>query len=137
ISQGGGAPLTWKDLYATIKNCNIILDNLEDNDKISSDGQQQFGGEALFFRAYSYYHLTNLWGNVPYYRKNLPIEEIKTLGRTTKEKIRNEILEELQEAKNRLPDSYEGNKKGRISKWGAATFWVKELLCNEEWERAR
>lgn len=60
ISQGGGAPLTWQDLYRIIQNSNIILASVEGNENISSADRNQYIGETLFLRSYAYYHLTNL-----------------------------------------------------------------------------
>ena len=137
ISQGGGAPQTWQDLYGSIQNANIILANIENNDKISADAKKQFGGEALFFRAYSYYHLTNIWGDVPFFKDALSVEEIRTLGRTSREQIREEILTDLQQAQDQLPDSYSGNEVGRVSKWAAATVMVKIYLWQKKWQEAR
>ncbi|MEM8967094.1 MAG: RagB/SusD family nutrient uptake outer membrane protein, partial [Bacteroidota bacterium] len=125
ISQGGGAPLTWQDLYQVIQNANIILENLKDNPAIREEDRNQFIGEALFMRSYSYYHLTNLWGNVPYYREVLPIEEIRSLGRTDKTLIQNEILVDFQQAQDLLPDSYPDSEQGRVNKWTVATVMTK------------
>ncbi|MDF9798979.1 hypothetical protein OKW21_004242 [Catalinimonas alkaloidigena] len=137
ISQGGGAPITWQDLYRIIQNANIILANVEGNEDISAENRDQFVGETLFLRAYAYYHLTNLWGDVPYFRDVLPIEEIRVLGRTDVNEIRNEILQDLQTAQDLLPDSYGDSELGRASKWAAATAMVKIYLIQEKWQEAR
>ncbi len=137
ISQGGGAPITWQDLYRIIQNANIILANLEGNEGISPANRSQFTGETLFIRAYSYYHLTNLWGDVPYFRDALGIDEIRTLARFDKTQIRNDALADLQQAQDLLPDSYGGGEQGRVSKWTAATVMVKILLIQQRWQEAR
>jgi hypothetical protein len=137
ISQNGGAPLTWQDLYRVIQNSNIILKNTDGNDKITAAGQKQYGGEALFFRAYSYYHLTNLWGDVPYFRDDIGIDEIQVLERSNKDQIREDIIKDLQEAQDRLPDSYPTGERGRVSKWAAATLMVKIYLWQKKWKEAR
>lgn len=137
ISQGGGAPLTWQDLYRIILNANIILENVENNEDIREEDRNQYVGETLFMRAYAYYHLTNLWGNVPYYRDNLPLEEIRLLGRTDKTQIRNEILTDLQRAQDLLPGSYSSSELSRVTSWTAATVMVKIYLIQQRWQEAR
>jgi len=77
IDQGAGAPLTWQNLYAIILNANTILEQLDINQTLTQEERSLFEGQTLFLRSYAYYHLTNLWGNVPYYRGNLPISEIQ------------------------------------------------------------
>ncbi|MDT7829330.1 RagB/SusD family nutrient uptake outer membrane protein [Pricia sp. S334] len=137
IDQGAGAPLTWQNLYAIVLNTNSILDQLGANENISQEEKERFEAEALFLRAYAYYHLTNLWGDVPYYRDFLPIEEIQMLPRTDKTMIRDEILVDLQQAQDLLPSSYETNDFGRASKWTAATLMVKIYLIQQKWLEAR
>lgn len=137
ISQGSGAPLTWEDLYAIILNANTILDQLEMNESVSEEEKNLFEAETLFLRAYAYYHLTNLWGDVPYYRDNLPIDEIQVLPRTDKTLIRDEILQDLQRAQDGLPATYEANDLGKASKWAAAIVMVKIYLIQQKWQQAR
>jgi len=137
ISQGGGAPITWQDLYRIIQNANIILVNIEGNDNIPEESASQFKGEALFLRAYAYYHLTNLWGDVPYFTDDIPIEEIRALGRTDVNQIRTDILADLQTAQDLLPSSYNDSELGRVSKWTAATVMVKIYLIQQNWQAAR
>lgn len=137
ISQQGGAPLTWQDLYQVIQNANIIISSVEGNEAISEGNRTQFLGEALFMRAYSYYHLTNLWGDVPYYREPLSISEISTLGRTGKGQIQADVLTELQQAQDLLPDSYPASEQGRVTKWTAATVMTKLHLILQQWQQAR
>ncbi|WP_226332206.1 RagB/SusD family nutrient uptake outer membrane protein [Echinicola marina] len=137
ISQGGGAPLTWQNLYAIILNSNTILEQLEINDALNEDERDYFRGQTLFLRSYAYYHLTNLWGDVPYYRDNLPISEIQALPRTEVEQIRNDIIVDLQAAQDLLPDSYTGDDLGKASKWTAATVMVKLYLIQKNWQAAK
>ncbi|HET8737887.1 MAG TPA: RagB/SusD family nutrient uptake outer membrane protein [Pricia sp.] len=137
IDQGGGAPLTWQDLYGIILNANTILAQLETNENVTQEEKNLFEAETLFLRAYAYYHLTNLWGDVPYYRDALSIEEIQVLPRTDKTQIRNEILQDLQKAHDGLPSTYDSNKLGRASKWAAATLMVKIYLIQQKWQEAR
>ena len=137
IDQGAGAPLTWQNLYAIIFNANTILDQLEQNQSLDTEIKNVFAAETLFLRAYAYYHLTNLWGAVPYYTESLPISEIQILPRTDQELIRTEILVDLQRAQEGLPSSSESNDFGRVTKWVPATLMVKIYLLQKKWEQAR
>ena len=137
ISQGAGAPLSWQGLYSIILNSNTILSKLELNDVISQANKDVIEAETLFHRAYAYYYLTNLWGDVPYYRENLPISEIQALPRTDKKTIRDEILVDLQKAQVSLPSSINSDNFGKVSKWVAATVMVKIYLIQNKWQQAR
>jgi starch-binding outer membrane protein, SusD/RagB family len=137
VYWNSGAPLTWQGLYSIILNSNTILSKLELNDVISQANKDVIEAETLFHRAYAYYYLTNLWGDVPYYRENLPISEIQALPRTDKKTIRDEILVDLQKAQVSLPSSINSDNFGKVSKWVAATVMVKIYLIQNKWQQAR
>lgn len=135
ISQGAGAPLTWQHLYEIILNSNTILESIGENENLSQEQKNLVSAETLFLRSYAYYHLTNLWGDVPYYRDNLPISEIQALGRTSTNTILSDILEDLQLAQDGLPDSSSGD--GRATKWTAATVMLKIYMIQQNWQLAK
>ncbi|SEQ09045.1 RagB/SusD family nutrient uptake outer membrane protein [Neolewinella agarilytica] len=137
IQQLMGIAQTWKDLNKIVLNTNVILDNVENNENIPAAARGEIVGEALFLRSLAFYHLTNLWGDVPYYRENLSIDEIGSLGRTDKDLIRDEILVDLQEAQNLMLDVIPANENGRASKWVAAMVMAKIYLIQENWQAAR
>ncbi|SHF45701.1 Starch-binding associating with outer membrane [Mariniphaga anaerophila] len=129
--------VTWRVLYKIIYDANVLIGQISNNDQISEAVKNQALGEALFNRAFAFYHLTNIFGDVPYYRENLPLDEIQFLGRHDKNNIRNEIVEDLQQAQDVLPDIYTGDDRGRASKWAAATLMVKINLIQQNWKAAR
>ena len=137
IQQLMGIAQTWKDLLKIVLNTNVILDNVRGNENIPSVARDEIVGEALFLRALSYYHLTNLWGDVPYYRENISIDEIGSLGRTDKDVILNEILTDLQDAQNLMLDVVPENERGKASKWVAAMVMAKIYLAQQNWQAAR
>lgn len=132
------APLAlWRALFRIVQDANLILDNVEGNEAIRPDARDRAIGEVLFGRALAYYHLTNLWGDVPYYRESLPLSEVGVLGRTDVNQIRNDMINDLQQAQDLLPDSYSGNDSGRATRWAAATLNVKINLWLQNWQAAR
>ncbi len=137
IQQLMGIAQTWKDLNKIVLNTNVILDNVQNNENIPLAARDEIVGEALFLRSLAFYHLTNLWGDVPYYRENLSIDEIGSLGRTDKDQIRDEILVDLQEAQNLMLDVIPANENGKASKWVAAMVMAKIYLTQENWQAAK
>lgn len=137
INEGNVDRMVWRDLYRLVQDANLIINKLENNEQISESNQRELLGQALFIRALAYFHLTNIWGDVPYYRDNLPLNEVQVLGREDREKIRNEILQDLERALDLLPSEYDNNNLGRASKWAAATLKTKILLFQEKWIEAR
>jgi starch-binding outer membrane protein, SusD/RagB family len=128
---------TWADLFRIVQDCNIVLDRIEGNGNISQAMHNQATGEIYFLRALAYYHLTNLWGNVPYYRVYLPIEEVQELGRFDKGTIQLDMIADLEAAQQLLPASYAASDLGRATSWAAATLAAKFYMVRSDWQGMR
>ncbi|KAA5824832.1 RagB/SusD family nutrient uptake outer membrane protein [Algibacter amylolyticus] len=125
---------TWKDLYRVINNVNIVIDRVTDNNAITPASQTDIIADARFVRALCYWHVTNLWGDAPYYTEALEIDEVKVLGRTDEATIINGILDDLQFAQANLQSTYVEDDRGRASKWAAAIIEAKILMQQKEWQ---
>jgi len=127
---------TWKDFYKIILNANIILDRVEGNPDIPAAAQTDIIADVLFLRSLVYWHITNLWGDAPYYREPLNIDEIRVLGRTDREVIIGDILMDLQIAQDNLPrrDEVVSSEFGRASKWAAALVMAKIYMYEKDWQ---
>lgn len=55
----------WTAYYKIITNANLIINRLNTATQLSDADRNSFLGQALFFRAYSYNVLANLYGGVP------------------------------------------------------------------------
>lgn len=131
----------WRTPYYIIYQCNLALENLDFSGKISESVRNQLKGEALFIRAFSYFYLINLFGDVPLaittdYKVNASI------GRSTVKQVYAQILADLKESKELLTNDYldasygDTSKKLRVNKWAATALLSRVYLYNEEWENA-
>ena len=127
---------TWKDLYRIILNANIIIERVSGNDAITQAAQTDIIADATFLRALCYWHVTNLWGDAPYYTEGLDIDEIRTLGRTDEDIIISGVMADLQFAQDNLQDTYTGANSGRASKWAAAIVAAKIYMKRQNWQAA-
>ena len=128
---------TWSKLYELAKNATSILDALVDNDKLSEEAKLRFEGEALFVRALTYFHLTNMWGDVPYFRELPSVNELSVIERTSKDLIRKDMKTDLERAFGLLPTDYEKEGISKGTKWAAATLLAKYHLFDKEWDNAK
>ena len=57
----------WAYLYSTIGKTNLVIDNvgLVPDPELTADRKNEILGEASFIRAYHYFQLVQLWGDVP------------------------------------------------------------------------
>lgn len=125
---------TWKDFYRIILNANIIIDRVAGNAGIPETAQTDIIAETTLIRALCYWHITNLWGDAPYYTEPLNINEIRTLGRTDENVIIADVLTDLQFAQDNLPSSFPDAQRGRASKWVAAIIMAKIYMNQQNWQ---
>lgn len=119
----------WRYFYEAIYRANILLEKIEKAEiaDFDQDRKKYIIGEAKFLRGFSYYHLTNLFGDVPLFtdaaaQKGFPSE------RTPKDKVIAQIIEDWTDAKALLPTPAEWGsiEMGRATK-GAAQAYLGKL----------
>ena len=125
---------TWQNLYRVILNANVIIDRVDGNEAISNNVQTSVIANARFLRALAYWHITNLWGDAPFYTEVLPLEEIGSLWRTDKDVILTSVLNDLEFAQNNLPSVLPNEDRGRASKWAAAIIEAKIHMKAKNWQ---
>lgn len=125
---------TWQNLYRVILNANVIINRVDGNEAISDAVQTNVIANARFLRALAYWHITNLWGDAPFYTEVLTLEEISSLGRTDKDVILASVLNDLEFAQNNLPSVLPNEQRGRASKWAAAIIEAKIHMKAQDWQ---
>lgn len=126
----------WKQYYLGIARCNFLLTNMiraKQNASLSIYNQVE--AQALFLRAYWYYQLVALYGDVPLITTIQSIDD-SNVARSPKAQIIDLILKDLDKAVLDLPLSWSGNDKGRITKGAALALKSRIALYNEKWEIA-
>ena len=104
--------------YGVVQKCNWFLANIDET-PMDEGLKGRFKAEARFLRAYQYFVMSQLYGDVPLVTQALDIEEANSIGRTPVGEVQDFILSELQEIAPLLPESYSGEDTGRITR-GAA-----------------
>ncbi|MBO9658582.1 MAG: RagB/SusD family nutrient uptake outer membrane protein, partial [Chitinophagaceae bacterium] len=130
----------WSRPYSFIYECNNIIGQLENNDQVSAGVRSRLIGEAKFLRAFHYFYLINLFGDVPCitetdFRKNAD------KARSFKLVIYQQVLADLEAATKLLPapgstSDSSINLGKRAGKWAAMALQARAYLYCEEWEKA-
>lgn len=115
-SQTGALQTAWTNLYSVIYRSNILL---EKSTKFKSNLALQMQAEARYFRALAYFDLVRFWGDVPLVIKILSIDDAKFMARTPREEVYKQIVDDLQQAGQILPETYALADKGRATKYAA------------------
>lgn len=123
----------WRHTYTLINQSNLIVSRLEKSG-LSDTDKKAMRGEALFFRAFGYRVLANLFGGVP-----LILEEITTpkrdFVRATREEVYQQAEKDLTETVSLLADINKV-KDGKISKQAAEHLLGEILICLGKYEEA-
>ena len=110
----------WKVLFQIITFSNIILDKIDAGEFQDASMRNYIKGEAYFFRAYAYWMLGWQWGGMPLYDRELPIEEIRKIPRSTQAETFDFAIADYKRAYDLLPEEWTGVNSGRVSKYAAA-----------------
>ncbi|MBX2843972.1 MAG: RagB/SusD family nutrient uptake outer membrane protein [Flammeovirgaceae bacterium] len=79
--------------------------------------------EAMFIRAFTYYHLVRIFGDIPYIDFFITDpEEIKEISKTPADQVYQLIIADLEFAKQNLPDDYAGSLRSRPTRGTAAAY---------------
>lgn len=127
----------WSDVFANVRNANLILKYLDlVTDSVS---RNQFEGEARFIRAYHYYNLVQLYGPVPILEKYATTDEAKKINRSPVSDVYDFIIADLKFGceNDNLPESYSDSDLGRITKWSAQTLLAKVYMLQKDYESAK
>ena len=125
----------YNDAYKRIRRTNILLKNAESYTNQSDIAQHI--GEAKFFRAYCYFDLLQLFGDVIITKKPLDVTDPELrVARNNRSEVVDFIIEDLQDAAEKLPSS-SSVENGRIGSEGALSFLSRVALYEGTWQKFR
>mgnify|MGYP002579307845 FL=1 len=122
--------------YAHIRRCNLLLQKAA---SFSGNGDiSRYVAEAKFFRAYSYFDLVQLFGNVIITKEPLDITSPELrMSRNDRSEVIDFVIQDLKDAAEVLPETITTDDEGRISKWGAYAFLSRVALYEGTWQQNR
>ncbi len=127
----------WAACYEGIYRANTVLEYIPPME-ISDATKDQVVAEAKFIRAWFYYNLVTIFGDVPKVDRLLSATEYNQ-ARAPKGEIWNLIIEDLTAAIAVLPlkSEYPQTDLGRVTKGAAQGLLVKSYLWMEDWASAQ
>ncbi len=122
----------WAKSYEGIVRANQVLTHVPDIE-MDAGLKNRLLGEASFLRALFYFHLSNLWGDVPLILELQQVGEEALVPRDPKSAVLNSIFDDLSFAINNLPDSYSTSDLGRATKGAALGLKSRVHLYQKEY----
>ncbi len=128
----------WKSAYEGVNRANYMTQYKAANvagKAIDFAGKEALYGEVYFIRAYYYFTLVKMFGDVPLFvEKRLSLTESKSLQRTAKAEVYKQIEADLNAAIAVLPAVQQ--QKGRITKYAAQALLGKVFLYQNKFDAA-
>ncbi len=125
----------WQYYYDGIARANYVLYYVP---AISMDTKlkNRILGEAKFLRAYFYFNLVNIYGEIPLKLSPPLSSSVINLPKSPVETIYTHIESDLTDASKVLSNSYSGADVGRATKGAAFGLLAKARLYNQDWSGA-
>lgn len=124
----------WRMVYYTIYRANKVINRSSPDNAL----RKRLIAEAKVVRAYNYFELVSLWGDVPLVLDDIPPAQYTSTGRATKVAVYTQIEKDLQEAMADLPlkSDYAVADRFRVSKGTAQALLGKALLYQQKYAEA-
>ncbi|SEQ00947.1 RagB/SusD family nutrient uptake outer membrane protein [Neolewinella agarilytica] len=124
----------WPRLYQIVRGANETLRELELLDGEDPAVVNEIAGRARFIRAYAYYHLVRLFGDIPYLDEQTTTVDASVAPRTPAETVYQGIIADFEFAKTVLPNSRAN--RALPSKAAASAFLASVYLTRGEYQMA-
>lgn len=132
----------WEQIYPRIFTINSAIKGLDAATSLTPAVKTQLLGEAKFMRAFFYFYLVNLYGDVPLVVSTDYLVNSK-MPRTPKAEVWAQITADLKDAQTLLSDKYlNGDIYGtttdrvRPTKWAAAALLSRAHVYQQKWNEA-
>lgn len=116
----------WIAYYRALYRCNVLLSKMDQIDwKGDTALRNTYESETKFIRAYLYFEMVRLWGNIPL----LTAPSTENVPQASPDEVYKVIAEDLVYASNNLPSvAYNATTSGRVTKWAAKSLLGRVYL---------
>ena len=124
----------WPRLYQIARAANETLNELDILDDQEAGVKEEIAARARFIRAFTYYHLVRLFGDIPYLDENTTTADASIAARTDVETVYQNIIADLEFAKQWLPDTR--TNRTLPGKAAASAYLASVYLTRGEYQQA-
>ncbi len=132
----------WGGIYSAIFAANSAIEGLNNSTGLTPLVKRQLLGEASFIRAFSYFYLVNLYGDVPLVMTT-DWKVNARLARAPQSQVYQQIFNDLKDAQNLLSKDYldatllhTTTERVRPTQWAATALLARAYLYTRQWDSA-
>jgi hypothetical protein len=130
-----GLSRLWTHNYTNIYHANAVLEGLRNSPALTPQLSSRLKGEALLVRAFHHFYLASFFGDVPMVSSTDPVVN-SSLHRTPVAEVYRQVIADLREARNLLPEAYYTAGRNRPNRWTAAALLARAYLYTQDWQKA-
>lgn len=125
----------WNPCYQYIYAANKCIEGASASNQLSLDIKNKVIGEAKFIRAFCYFYLINIFGDVPLVLSTDYLSS-QSLPRSSQESIYSQIINDLNDAKQKLTNDYPSIERTRPNRLTASALLTRLYLYKKDWTSA-
>lgn len=125
----------WSSAYNIIYMCNSVIEGLNTFQGVSEKTKDKLMAEAQFVRAFVYFHLVNLYGDIPLIQTT-DYRENALAYRNSITEVYELIIDDLESAAAILDPTFDNDERLRANKFTALALLARVHLFLEDWEKA-
>jgi hypothetical protein len=123
----------WELFYCAVDVCNNALRYVPECPAITDSEKQRMLGEAYFLRAFYYFHMVNIWGDIPYH--DAAVTSVTNQPtRVPEAQVYDKIITDLDKSIAAFDvANYKTKADGRANYWSARALKARVLLYKASW----
>lgn len=127
----------WRKYYAGVYRSNLLLQKIEEVEDLDPAFKARTIAEAKFLRAWFYFDLVRLFGNIPLFTEPIGGDDIFSVKQVSPQAVYAQIEQDLLDAKNtvELPETVPPNELGRITQGAVSALLGKVILFQNDESR--
>ncbi len=121
----------WRGMYKVIAHCNATINSINEKtpETVATTDKNAALAEAKFIRAFAYFNLALLWGDIPIIEDNVKLISSPLVPRNEVNDVYQFIANDLIFAAQNLPEAIGSDwERGRVTTWSAQGLLAKVYL---------
>ncbi len=120
----------WQWIFQGVKTCNVFMTFVDDVPGMDAGQLAYMKAQIRFIRAFLYFRLACFYGDIPFFLKDISLEESRRMSRTSYVEVMSALHRELDEIIPDLPkrDDLSSEDNGRITKAAAMVLKARMYL---------
>lgn len=138
LAEDNNIHALWNSAYSIgVYGANSILEGINASSALSENVRKQLEGEAKFIRAFTYFYLTNFYGDVPLVLTT-DFNQSAMMARTRQQLVYEQIVRDLKDSQQLLAADYSVTNGARIrpNKWAATALLARVYLYTGDFQNA-